>query len=63
MMRILIVGLAVVTSAAAIQAEELELSGVWHFECRDNPSVCGPVEVPGDIQSALLKLGRMPDPF
>lgn len=63
MMRILIAGLAVVTSAAAIQAEELELSGVWHFECRDNPSVCGPVEVPGDIQSALLKLGRMPDPF
>ena len=60
MRRVLLIGcLAAVSQGLA----DIDLSGTWRLARTDDPSVACPIEVPGDVQSALLKAKLMPDPF
>ena len=60
MRRLLVIGcLAAVAKGRA----DIDLAGTWRLEQADNPSVTCPIEVPGDVQSALFKAKLMPDPF
>ena len=64
-MKRLLVGLLASVAATVAIATELDLSGEWRASrCGDGAGGGEfPYEVPGDIQSALLKAGLIPDTF
>ena len=49
--------------ALAAQAEVLDLAGVWSVSQVGGNDPAIPLNVPGDIHSALLAAGRIPDPY
>ena len=57
-------------AAFALRAEtvtaagRMDLGGVWHLREADNAvQFTVPIQVPGDVHSALLAAGKIPDPF
>lgn len=51
-------------AAAEIQTALVnDLAGVWSVRKADNSESAIPLNVPGDIHSALLAAGRIPDPY
>lgn len=62
MKRIFIVALTVHVGVAAL-GEELDLAGEWRLSSPDEVSIDCPISVPGDVQSALLAMRLIPDPY
>ena len=57
-------------AALALRAEtvtaagRMDLGGVWHLREADNAvQFTVPIQVPGDVHSALFAAGKIPDPF
>ena len=47
-----------------VSSGRLDLSGVWHLREADNVvQFTLPMQVPGDVHSALFAAGKIPDPF
>jgi beta-mannosidase len=49
--------------SAAPRADILDLAGVWSVRQADGDGSAVPLNVPGDVHSALLAAGRIPDPY
>ena len=45
------------------QADLLDLAGTWSVRQADNDAPAIPLQVPGDVHSALLAAGLIPDPY
>ena len=53
-----------VTAEVNTTASRLDLSGTWQLRQTDVPGVAAiPMAVPGGVHSALLKAGKIPDPY
>ena len=69
-MKKMLFAMTVATAALALRAEtvtaagRLDLGGVWHLREADNAvQFTVPIQVPGDVHSALFAAGKIPDPF
>ena len=54
------VALAVQMAGATVS---VDLAGVWSVRLADGEQPAVPLNVPGDVHSALLAAGRIPDPY
>jgi len=48
---------------SAFPADEISLAGVWQVNSVGRPSVTCPVDVPGDVHTALFAAQLIPDPY
>ncbi len=47
----------------AVRGEVVDLAGVWTLRQADGEAAPVPITIPGDVHSALLAAGRIPDPY
>ena len=55
--------LAVCSLGNIARGAELSLSGRWSLSCSNEPSAVCSCAVPGDVHSALMEAGCIPDPY
>ncbi|MBQ7458860.1 MAG: hypothetical protein IJS70_06790, partial [Bacteroidales bacterium] len=64
MKRITTIAAALALSLFAFGGEVLNLSGTWKLNCaKDGVPSNLPVQIPGDVHSALLEAGLIEDPY